>query len=99
MGAGGATYTRAGGAYTGGGGAAYTGAGAATAGTPPKTPVPERIWLNTAKAPRPSAASVAAPARATPGSSRRPATVAARAKRFMVSSSCSCVLLAGYDGG
>src|SRR5438874_11927522 len=51
-----------------------TGGGAITTGWTmgagrPKMPVPEMIWLNTANAPRPRAASVDEPASATPGNS------------------------------
>ena len=51
-GGGSACTTARGGAYTTGAGAATTAPGR------PKIPIPPRIWLNTAKAPRPSAASV-----------------------------------------
>src|SRR3989442_1094860 len=50
-------------------------------------PVPERIWLNTANAPRPSAASVDAPANATPGDSSI-ASRATAAMRFMALPPC-----------
>jgi len=68
-------------------GATTTGWGATTTGrgaTAPKMPVPERIWLNTAKAPRPRAASVAEPASATPGISRS-ATAISAATLFIAS--------------
>src|SRR4030095_16214299 len=45
-----------------------TGRGAGGWNTP-KTPVPAMIWLKTAKAPSPSAASVEGPANAAPGTS------------------------------
>ena len=66
----GGTYTNAGGgAYTTGGGATTTGRWTTTgAGRPKKmswkTVSPRTSWLKTANAPSPSAASVAAPARA-----------------------------------
>src|SRR5262247_679877 len=51
---------------TGGGTTTARGTGGANT---PKRPVPAIIWLKTAKAPRPSAASVEAPANAAPGMS------------------------------
>src|SRR5712691_8520956 len=50
-------------------------------------PVPEMIWLNTANAPRPRAASVDAPANATPGDSSIAITTRA-AMRFIASPPC-----------
>src|SRR5206468_6763180 len=53
----------------------------------PKMPVPEMIWLNTANAPRPRAASVDAPANATPGDSSI-AIMTTAAIRLIVSPPC-----------
>src|SRR5689334_10348555 len=100
---GGGVTTTGAGAYTGGGGGATTTGCGGAATTPPKMPVPERIWLNTAKAPRPSAASVAELAIATPGtSSNPPSTIAATV--FIAfppcrSPGCSGCLDAGARGG
>src|SRR5262249_13341102 len=54
------------GTTTGGGRTSARGTGGANT---PKMPVPAIIWLKTAKAPRPRAASVEAPANAAPGMS------------------------------
>src|SRR6185369_5117467 len=66
----------------GGGAGRMTGRGAGGANTP-KTPVPAMIWLKTAKAPSPSAASVEGPANAAPGMSN--ATKSARIVSFFMS--------------
>src|SRR5262245_48335856 len=67
-------------------------------GTPPKIPTPPRIWLKTAKAPRPRAASVEELANAAPGS-RTTVNRATAARDFMVSSSCYGNFDAGHVDG
>src|SRR5438876_4230988 len=69
-----------------------TGGGAITTGWTmgagrPKMPVPEMIWLNTANAPRPRAASVDEPANASPGDSSI-AIMTTAAVRLIVSPPC-----------
>src|SRR5262245_42488533 len=95
----GATITGDGGAKTTGGGGAYT-TGAATAGcptSPPKMPGPERIWLNTANAPSPSAASVDDPAIASAGliNTRTTATAKSFLMAFLL---CPASFLAPSSG-